>query len=122
MYDDGYENIVNIDVSRFFMRSESITNTLPLQYSSICIEQMRQRHSESRPKMECTHIFRNSNEIPITSFSTGHEMDIRDLKFGDSTFDVVIDKGLSPLPGQSECTISNRDPSTNRNNGRDDDF
>ena len=50
-------------------------------------------------------------------------MDIRDLKFGDSTFDVVIDKGLSLLPGQSEYTSANRDdPSTNRNNGRDDDF
>ena len=49
-------------------------------------------------------------------------MDIRDLKFGDSTFDMVIDKGLSLLPGQSECTNANLDPSTNRNNGRDDDF
>ncbi|EAU90311.1 hypothetical protein CC1G_08993 [Coprinopsis cinerea okayama7 len=57
MYDDGYENIVNTD------------------YSDVLIEQMRTRHSETRPKMEW------------------HEMDVRDLKFEDGSFDVAIDKG-----------------------------
>ncbi|PAV19595.1 S-adenosyl-L-methionine-dependent methyltransferase [Pyrrhoderma noxium] len=57
MYDDGYQNIVNID------------------YSSIVIEQMKERHGETRSSMEW------------------HEMDIRDLKFDDNSFDVAIDKG-----------------------------
>lgn len=46
------------------------------KYSSVVIEQMRERHKETRPTMDW------------------HEMDVRDLKFGDSTFDVAIDKGL----------------------------
>ncbi|KAA1469067.1 S-adenosyl-L-methionine-dependent methyltransferase [Dentipellis sp. KUC8613] len=57
MYDDGYKNIVNID------------------YSPVVVEQMRNRHQNSRPEM------------------SWHEMDIRALTFGDSTFDVAIDKG-----------------------------
>ncbi|KAJ3843240.1 S-adenosyl-L-methionine-dependent methyltransferase [Lentinula raphanica] len=57
MYDDGYSNIVNID------------------YSSIVIENMKQRHRESRPQM------------------SWQEMDVRDLKFEDNSFDVAIDKG-----------------------------
>ncbi|KAF8347789.1 S-adenosyl-L-methionine-dependent methyltransferase [Amanita rubescens] len=57
MWDDGYKNIVNID------------------YSSVVIEQLRQRHEIIRPEMEWL------------------EMDIRDLKFEDGAFDVVIDKG-----------------------------
>ncbi|KAH8111040.1 S-adenosyl-L-methionine-dependent methyltransferase [Phellopilus nigrolimitatus] len=57
MYDDGYHNIVNVD------------------YSSVVIEQMKERHQESRPSMKW------------------HEMDVRQLSFEDSTFDVTIDKG-----------------------------
>ncbi|KAF8745471.1 hypothetical protein AX14_008897 [Amanita brunnescens Koide BX004] len=57
MWDDGYQNVVNID------------------YSSVVIEQMRQRQASSRPGMQW------------------HEMDVRDLKFEEGAFDVVIDKG-----------------------------
>ncbi|KAK2463612.1 hypothetical protein APHAL10511_004363 [Amanita phalloides] len=57
MWDSGYKNVVNTD------------------YSTVVIEQMRQRHAESRPEMEW------------------HEMDVRDLKFDNDTFDVAIDKG-----------------------------
>lgn len=57
MYDDGYKNIVNVD------------------YSSVVIQQMKERHSEPRPEMEW------------------HEMDVRALSFGSDTFDVAIDKG-----------------------------
>jgi len=57
MWDDGYNNIVNID------------------YSSVVIEQMRQRHKPVRPEMEW------------------HEMDVRSLSFNADTFDVALDKG-----------------------------
>ncbi|KAL5536865.1 hypothetical protein ACEPAF_688 [Sanghuangporus sanghuang] len=57
MYDDGYHNIVNVD------------------YSSIVIEQMREKYRVSRPTLEW------------------HVMDVRDLQFEDYSFDVAIDKG-----------------------------
>ncbi|KAJ3539701.1 hypothetical protein NMY22_g4618 [Coprinellus aureogranulatus] len=57
MWEDGYHNIVNTD------------------YSDVLIQQMKERHGESRPSMEW------------------HEMDVRDLKFDDASFDIAIDKG-----------------------------
>ncbi|WVQ69170.1 uncharacterized protein L199_007386 [Kwoniella botswanensis] len=57
LYDNGWESIVNID------------------YSKIVIDQMKDRHSVSRPKMEWL------------------EMDILDLGFEDESFDMVVDKG-----------------------------
>ncbi|TFK51876.1 S-adenosyl-L-methionine-dependent methyltransferase [Heliocybe sulcata] len=57
MYDDGYKNIVNID------------------YSSVVIQQMRERHAAVRPEMEW------------------YEMDVRALTFDTNSFDVAIDKG-----------------------------
>jgi ubiquinone/menaquinone biosynthesis C-methylase UbiE len=55
MYKDGYENITNVD------------------YSSIVINQMKERYSHMT----------NMKWL---------EMDIRDLKFKDGEFDIVIDK------------------------------
>lgn len=57
MYDDGFKNIVNTD------------------YSEIVVDQMRQRHQDSRPEMEW------------------HVMDIRELSLPSGSFDVAIDKG-----------------------------
>ncbi|KAH7913846.1 S-adenosyl-L-methionine-dependent methyltransferase [Hygrophoropsis aurantiaca] len=58
MYDDGYKNIVNID------------------YSSVVIRHMQERHATSRPEMQW------------------REMDVRNLsEFEDSFFDIAIDKG-----------------------------
>ncbi|WWD00496.1 hypothetical protein V866_007412 [Kwoniella sp. B9012] len=57
LYDNGWESIVNID------------------YSKIVIDQMKDRHSVSRPKMKWL------------------EMDILDLGFEDESFDMVVDKG-----------------------------
>ncbi|TFK74971.1 S-adenosyl-L-methionine-dependent methyltransferase [Pluteus cervinus] len=57
MWEDGYRNIVNID------------------YSSVVVQKMRERHKVSRPEMSWL------------------EMDVRDLKFDDDSFDVAIDKG-----------------------------
>ncbi|KAF5383780.1 hypothetical protein D9615_003567 [Tricholomella constricta] len=57
MWEDGYKNIVNTD------------------YSSVVVEQMRQRHQTLRPEMEW------------------HVMDVRDLQFDDDSFDVALDKG-----------------------------
>ncbi|KAI0629369.1 S-adenosyl-L-methionine-dependent methyltransferase [Trametes polyzona] len=51
---------------------KKIVNT---DYSGILIEKMRHKHEQSRPEMEW------------------HEMDIRDLKFDDDSFDIAIDKG-----------------------------
>ena len=56
MYAAGYHNIVNVD------------------YSSIVIDKMRERHAD-KPSM------------------TWLEMDIKDLKFDNESFDVAIDKG-----------------------------
>lgn len=50
-----------------------------MQYSSVVIEQMRERYRESRPSMEW------------------HEMDVRSLRLDDSLIDVAIDKGIELL-------------------------
>ncbi|KAJ2933118.1 hypothetical protein H1R20_g3950, partial [Candolleomyces eurysporus] len=57
------------------MWEDGYHNIVNTDYSEILIEQMRSRHSEARPSMEW------------------HEMDVRDLKFDDASFDVAIDKG-----------------------------
>ncbi|EKM81644.1 hypothetical protein AGABI1DRAFT_126009 [Agaricus bisporus var. burnettii JB137-S8] len=49
-----------------------IVNT---DYSKVLVENMKQRHGEARPEMEW------------------YEMDVRDLKFDEESFDVAIDKG-----------------------------
>ncbi|KAI0372599.1 S-adenosyl-L-methionine-dependent methyltransferase [Pilatotrama ljubarskyi] len=57
------------------MYDDGYKNIVNTDYSGILIEKMRHKHAESRPEMEW------------------HEMDIRDLKFEDDSFDVAIDKG-----------------------------
>ncbi|KAJ7717115.1 S-adenosyl-L-methionine-dependent methyltransferase [Mycena maculata] len=57
------------------MYDDGYTNIVNTDYSSVVIEQMRGRHAEVRPGMEWL------------------EMDVRDLKFADQSFDVAIDKG-----------------------------
>ncbi|KAI0831817.1 S-adenosyl-L-methionine-dependent methyltransferase [Trametes gibbosa] len=57
------------------MYDDEYKNIVNTDYSGILIEKMRHRHAESRPEMEW------------------QEMDIRDLKFDDDSFDVAIDKG-----------------------------
>lgn len=56
------------------MWEDGYHNIVNTDYSKTVIEQMRRRH-EVRPEMEW------------------HEMDVRELKFDDSSFDVAIDKG-----------------------------
>jgi ubiquinone/menaquinone biosynthesis C-methylase UbiE len=69
MYDAGWLDIVNIDVSLSAARKKLIE-----QYSKRVIEDMKERHT-SREKMQWL------------------EMDILDLQFEDESFDLVIDKG-----------------------------
>ncbi|KAJ6614176.1 S-adenosyl-L-methionine-dependent methyltransferase [Mycena sp. CBHHK59/15] len=57
------------------MYGDGYMNIVNTDYSSVVIEQMRRRHQGLRPAMEW------------------HEMDVRDLKFEDQSFDVAIDKG-----------------------------
>ncbi|KAH9893400.1 S-adenosyl-L-methionine-dependent methyltransferase [Cubamyces lactineus] len=57
------------------MYDDGYKNIVNTDYSGILIEKMRHKHAQSRPEMEW------------------HEMDIRDLKFEDDSFDVAIDKG-----------------------------
>lgn len=53
--------------------------------------------------MECKY-FRPPNDGRTPDlFASGHEMDIRDLKFDDDSFDVAIDKG----PYLFACTFGN---------------
>ncbi|KAF9466031.1 S-adenosyl-L-methionine-dependent methyltransferase [Collybia nuda] len=69
MWEDGYKNVINVD------------------YSSVIVEKMRQRHEIQRPNMEW------------------HEMDVRDLRFGDEMFDVAIDKGTMDAMMTSEGDV-----------------
>ncbi|CAK5283375.1 unnamed protein product [Mycena citricolor] len=57
------------------MYDDGYKNIVNTDYSRIVIEQMRTRHETARPDMEWV------------------EMDVRDLKFPDESFDVAIDKG-----------------------------
>ncbi|KAI0794493.1 S-adenosyl-L-methionine-dependent methyltransferase [Fomes fomentarius] len=57
------------------MYDDGYKNIVNTDYSSVLIEKMRHKHEESAPEMEWL------------------EMDIRDLKFEDGSFDVAIDKG-----------------------------
>nr|GAT49627.1 predicted protein [Mycena chlorophos] len=57
------------------MYDDGYKNIVNVDYSSVVIEQMQTRHAESRPEMEWL------------------EMDVRNLKFADASFDVAIDKG-----------------------------
>lgn len=75
MYNDGYKNIVNID------------------YSKTVIEHMKERCAD-KPEMSCkySHV-RLQKWMGINDIGLGLEMDIRDLKFDNESFDAVIDKG-----------------------------
>jgi len=97
MWDDGYRNIVNIDVGSWDLTREKAFNLTQsmLQYSGVLIQQMQQRHGRSRPEMECMppdDFVRWIERWPI--IYTGHEMDVRSLAFEDASFDVAIDKGM----------------------------
>ncbi|KAH7920389.1 S-adenosyl-L-methionine-dependent methyltransferase [Leucogyrophana mollusca] len=72
MYDDGYKNIVNVD------------------YSSVVIRQMQERHASTRPEMQWK------------------EMDVRDMSlFDDASFDVAIDKGTMDAMMTSSSDVWN---------------
>ncbi len=68
-----------ISSTLMFVESDLYTRRVTLngdmQYSKAVIEQMKARHSASRPEM------------------TWLEMDVLDMKFEDEPFDLVIDKG-----------------------------
>ncbi|THU86245.1 S-adenosyl-L-methionine-dependent methyltransferase [Dendrothele bispora CBS 962.96] len=57
------------------MYDDGYKNIVNVDYSAVVIQQMQKRHREVRPEMKW------------------HEMDVRDLKFEEETFDVAIDKG-----------------------------
>ncbi|KAI0773299.1 S-adenosyl-L-methionine-dependent methyltransferase [Trametes elegans] len=57
------------------MYDDGYKNIVNTDYSGILIDKMRHKHQETRPEMEW------------------YEMDIRDLKFENDSFDVAIDKG-----------------------------
>ncbi|KAE9399951.1 S-adenosyl-L-methionine-dependent methyltransferase [Gymnopus androsaceus JB14] len=57
------------------MYDDGYQNIVNTDYSSVIIEKMKERHGESSPSMDW------------------YEMDVRDLKFDDASFDVAIDKG-----------------------------
>lgn len=61
MYDDGYKNIVNVDVSLWAVPIHfwHIWTSTFGQYSSVVIEQMQKRHETDRPEMECRDILLN---------------------------------------------------------------
>ena len=58
----------------------------------VLIEQMRKRHGQVRPDMECTFTLQFLSSLYIDLLS-GHEMDVRNLSFEAESFDIAIDKG-----------------------------
>ena len=64
---------------------------------------MKRKHADLVPEMECTDLpATHSRWFRFSHTDTGHEMDIRDLKFDAGSFDVAIDKGALPW-GSIEC-------------------
>ena len=90
MVDDGYGDVVNIDIS------------------SVVIDAMNKKYSH-RPQLKCASLSLSVYYIPIRGGSCGLlcvlmimwknkktdlKMDVRDMKaFQDASFDAVIDKG-----------------------------
>ncbi|KAF8586366.1 S-adenosyl-L-methionine-dependent methyltransferase [Ramaria rubella] len=74
MYDAGYTNITNVD------------------FSSVLIRNMRNKHAEGRPKMQWL------------------EMDVRSLTFESQSFDVVIDKGTMDAMMTAKGDVWNPSP------------
>lgn len=78
MYKDGYKNIVNID------------------YSKTVIDNMKIRCVDM-PEMTCKiHTLKKHHFF--LNIIIGLEMDIRDLKFDNESFDAIIDKGKTLEP------------------------
>ena len=67
MYDRGYKNIYNIDIS------------------PIVIEQMAKRNAINRPELKCKFTILETKPI-------GEVMDVMDMKFESDFFDLIIDK------------------------------
>ena len=64
---------------------------------------MKRKHADLAPEMECTDLPATyPRQFRFSHRDTGHEMDIRDLKFDSDSFDVAIDKGTLPW-GFAEC-------------------
>lgn len=53
MYDDGYKNIVNLDVVSVHSLSLHDAEPSIFQYSPVVIERMRKQHQDPRPEMRC---------------------------------------------------------------------
>lgn len=92
MYDDGYENIVNIDAR--------ISITLEREWKADEHSVLWRCHQANVGKEPRTqqydvwgyyHLFTLNTEIVICL--TGLEMDVRKLQFESGSFDVCIDKG-----------------------------
>ena len=64
MYEDGFQNIINIDISHIVVKN------MEEKYKSKCLN------------MQC-----------IYNFILDLQMDVLDMKFKNSEFDIVIDKG-----------------------------
>ena len=74
MYDHGYKNIYNIDISQ------------------TCIEFMAKRNSENRSDLKCKFINSRWMENFDTFLYIGEVMDIRNLSFPGGLFDLIVDK------------------------------
>lgn len=59
MWEDGYKNIVNVDVC-FLLLSKFIHLIFLPKYSPVVIEKMRNRHKDVRPEMTCSDFAKNA--------------------------------------------------------------
>jgi hypothetical protein len=60
MWEDGYKNIVNVDVCFLLQLSKLIYLILLPKYSPVVIEKMRNRHKDVRPEMTCSDFAENT--------------------------------------------------------------
>ena len=100
MYDDGYKNIINVDVSSddchdslvvVLTRSYLAEPSTPAYLLRRCRESTRQY--DQRWSVRSHAMNAASGLCSLCDLRTGHEMDVRNLKFDAGTFDIAIDKG-----------------------------
>jgi hypothetical protein len=69
----------------------------------VIIRQMTVEHSDRYPLMTCTHPPPKTTPffLPHGANSAADAvMDVSHMDFDDESFDLVLDKGLAPTPGQ----------------------
>lgn len=102
MWEDGYKNIVNTDVRFSFpiVIKPGAESILFLNKTSVVFQSLSWKHETTSRRgttRDGMYVFCLNRYKKFNGFE-GYEMDVRDLKFDEESFDVAIDKGTPPLP------------------------